>query len=59
MVTSSVVFLILAYAFKVLEPEDCDRFKVVSDACPRALATPMNYLLDRFTRRIAADSTAV
>ncbi|HWJ47444.1 MAG TPA: polysaccharide biosynthesis C-terminal domain-containing protein [Candidatus Udaeobacter sp.] len=59
MVTASVVFLILAYAFKVLEPEDCDRFKVVSNACPRALAVPMNYLLDRFTRRLAADSTAV
>jgi O-antigen/teichoic acid export membrane protein len=59
MVTASVVFLILAYIFKMLEPEDCDRFKVVSNACPRALATPMNYLLDRFTRRMAADSTAV
>jgi O-antigen/teichoic acid export membrane protein len=59
MVTASVVFLVLAYTFKVLEPEDCDRFKVVSNACPRALATPMNYLLDRFTRRIAANSTAV
>ena len=58
-ITAVVVFLTLAYLFKMLEPEDCDRFKVVSNACPPAFATPVNYLLDRFTRRMAPDSTAV
>lgn len=58
-IIATAVFLVLAYTFKMLEPEDCDRFKVVSNAFPRALATPVNYLLDRFTRRMATDSTAV
>jgi O-antigen/teichoic acid export membrane protein len=57
--TAIVVFFTLAYLFKMLEPEDCDRFKVISNACPKALAAPINYLLDRFTRRMTADSTAV
>ncbi|WP_035358858.1 polysaccharide biosynthesis C-terminal domain-containing protein [Edaphobacter aggregans] len=58
-ITAIVVFLALAYLLKMLEPEDCDRFKVISNACPPALAAPVNYLLDRFTRRMAPDSTAV
>jgi len=43
----------------MLEPEDCSRFKVISNACPPALASPMNYLIDLFTRRMESTSTAV
>lgn len=57
--TATAVFLLLAYIFKMLEPEDCSRFKVISNACPRPLANPMNFLIDRFTRRMAPSSTAV
>ena len=58
-IVSTAVFFALAYIFKVLEPEDCDRFKVITKAFPQALARPVNYLLDMFTRRMAPDSTAV
>lgn len=58
-VVSITVFFLLAYLFKMLEPEDCDRFKVISNALPRAVGKPVNYLLDRFTRRLTPDSTAV
>jgi O-antigen/teichoic acid export membrane protein len=53
------VFFLLAYLFKMLEPEDCERFKVISNALPRAVGKPVNYLLDRFTRPLTPDSTAV
>jgi hypothetical protein len=52
-------FITLGYSFKILEPEDRDRFRVISNACPQPVATPLNYLLDRFTRRLASDSTTV
>lgn len=52
-------FIALGYSFKILEPEDRDRFRVISNACPQPVATPLNYLLDRFTRRLASDSTTV
>lgn len=58
-IIATAVFFTLAYLFKVLEPEDCIRFKVISNACPSAIATPINYLLDRFTQRVVSDSTAV
>jgi O-antigen/teichoic acid export membrane protein len=58
-VIAVAVFFLLAFVFKMLEPEDCDRFKVISNALPRAIAAPVNYLLDRFTRPLAPDSTAV
>jgi O-antigen/teichoic acid export membrane protein len=57
--TAVTVFLTLAYLFKMLELEDCNRFKVISNACPRALAAPLNYLIDLFTRRMEPTSTAV
>jgi hypothetical protein len=53
------VFILLGYIFKILEPEDRDRFKVISDACPPPVAAPINYLLDRFTRGLAPNSTAI
>ena len=53
------VFLMLAYIFKMLEPEDCSRFKVIANACPRTLASPLNYLIDLFTRRMEPTSTTV
>jgi O-antigen/teichoic acid export membrane protein len=53
------VFFGLAYLFKLLEPEDCSRFKVVANACPRPIAIPLGSLIDRFTRRMAPSSTAV
>ena len=58
-ITATTVFLALAYTFRMLEPEDCTRFKVITNACPPALASPMNYLIDRFTRRMATSSTPV
>jgi O-antigen/teichoic acid export membrane protein len=57
--TATSIFIALGYRFKILEPEDRDRFRVISNACPRKVATPLNYLLDRFTRQLASDSTAV
>lgn len=54
---ATVVFLGLAYLFKVLEPEDCGRFKVVANACPRIIAGPMTSLIDRFARRMEPGST--
>lgn len=56
---ATAVFFVLAYIFKVLEPEDRDRFKVITNACPAALASPMNFLLDCFTQRPAANRTTV
>ena len=49
----------LAYTFKLLEPEDRTRFQVLSNACPRALAAPMNYAFALICRPAEADSTAV
>jgi len=57
-IVSTAVFFTLAYIFKLLEPEDRDRFKVITNALPSSVATPVNYLLERFTRRMAADSRA-
>lgn len=53
------LFILLAYLFKLLEPEDRDRFKIITSSCPRQIATPLNFLLDRFTRQLTPDSTAV
>jgi O-antigen/teichoic acid export membrane protein len=57
--TATTIFIALGYRFKILEPEDRERFRVISNACPRKVATPLNYVLDRFTRQLASDSTAV
>lgn len=57
-IVSIVVFFTLAYVFKMLEPEDCIRFRVISNACPRALAGPMNYAFDLLTKRMESTSTA-
>ena len=56
---ATVTFFLLAYAFKILEPEDSNRFKIISAACPRALAGPMNRAFDLLTERMEPDSTAV
>jgi O-antigen/teichoic acid export membrane protein len=56
---ATVTFFLLAYAFKILEPEDSSRFKVISAACPQALAGPMNRAFDLLTKRMEPDSTAV
>ena len=53
------VFFLLAYIFKVLEQEDSDRFKIIANACPPAVAAPINFLLDRFTRGMISNSTIV
>jgi O-antigen/teichoic acid export membrane protein len=58
-VIATSIFFLLCYVFKMLEPEDRDRFKVISNALPRAIGTPMNYLLDHFTRHLTPKSTAV
>lgn len=55
--TATIVFLLLAYLFKMLEPEDCSRFKVISNACPAFIGAPLNTLIDRFTRRMEPSST--
>jgi O-antigen/teichoic acid export membrane protein len=57
-IVSVVVFFGLAYIFRVLEPEDCNRFRVISNACPPALAGPMNHAFDIFSKRMEPDSTA-
>lgn len=58
-VTAVVVFLGLAYVFKMLEPQDCIRFKTVSNALPKLVGNPINYLIDLFSRRMVASSTTV
>jgi O-antigen/teichoic acid export membrane protein len=57
-VIATGVFIVIGYIVKILEPEDRDRFRVIANACPRPIGAPINYLLDRFTRQLAADSTA-
>ena len=57
--TATVTFFLLAYAFKILEPEDSSRFKIISAACPQALAVPMNRAFDMLTKRMEPNSTAV
>jgi O-antigen/teichoic acid export membrane protein len=58
-IVATITFFLLAYAFKILEPEDSSRFKIISAACPRALAGPMNRAFDLLTKRMEPDSTAV
>ena len=58
-ITAMITFFLLAYAFKILEPEDTSRFKIISAACPRALAGPMNRAFDMLTKRMEPNSTAV
>jgi O-antigen/teichoic acid export membrane protein len=53
------IFFALGYIFKILDPEDRSRFQVISNACPRRIAGPLNYVLDRFTRQLTPNSTAV
>ncbi len=53
------VFFVLAYAFKILDPEDSSRFKIVSAACPRALGGLMNQAFDLLTKRMEPNSTTV
>ncbi|MDE1178109.1 MAG: polysaccharide biosynthesis C-terminal domain-containing protein [Edaphobacter sp.] len=49
-IIATTVFMTLAYLFKILEPEDGSRFKVIANACPKALSGPMNTMIDWFTR---------
>jgi O-antigen/teichoic acid export membrane protein len=58
-ITATITFFLLAYAFKILEPEDASRFKIISAACPQALAGPMNRAFDMLTKRMEPNSTAV
>jgi O-antigen/teichoic acid export membrane protein len=58
-ITSIIVFFGLAYIFKMLEPEDCSRFKVIVNVLPRVLASPLNFAIDRFARRMEPTSTTV
>lgn len=58
-VISTLLFITLGYMLKILEPEDRDRFKILTKACPQAVAAPINYLLDRFTRQLTMDSTSI
>lgn len=53
------IFFLLSYIFKILEPEDRDRFMILSNSCPQPVATPINYVLNRFTRQLTADSTTI
>ena len=57
-VVATVIFILLGYIFKILDPQDRDRIRVISNACPRQIAGPLNYLLDRFTRQLTPNSTA-
>jgi O-antigen/teichoic acid export membrane protein len=58
-IISTAVFIVLGYVFKILEPEDRDRFKIISNSLPKPIGTPLNYVLDRFTRPFLPDSTIV
>ena len=56
--TALLVFLLLAYLFKMLEPEDLSRISTISSLLPRALAAPVNYTFALFSRRAGVDSPA-
>jgi O-antigen/teichoic acid export membrane protein len=56
---ATAIFILLGYIFKILDPQDRDRIRVISNACPRQIAGPLNFLLDRFTRQLTPNSTAV
>jgi O-antigen/teichoic acid export membrane protein len=58
-ITALVVFFTLAYIVKLLEPEDSSRFKVISAACPRALAGFLNRAFDLLTKHMEPNSTTV
>jgi hypothetical protein len=58
-IAALIVFFVLAYAFKILEPEDSSRFKMLSAVAPRALAGPLNRAFDLLTKRTEPDSMAV
>jgi O-antigen/teichoic acid export membrane protein len=49
--TSLLVLLVFTYALSVLEPEDRDRFAVLTGILPRRLAKPTNKLLSLLVRR--------
>ena len=54
-----VVFFGLAYFLKVLEPEDCNRLKVISAASPRALGRPLEYFFEALSRQRVKQSSTV
>lgn len=51
------VFLVLAATFRLFEEQDLARFKVIVDACPSALAAPVNLTYSWLSRRIAPAAT--
>jgi O-antigen/teichoic acid export membrane protein len=50
-IVAVVVFVALASLLRIFEAEDLKRFKVIVDACPAALAAPVNLTFSWISRR--------
>jgi hypothetical protein len=48
-----IVFVGLAALFRIFEEQDLARFKVIVDACPAALAAPVNLTYSWLSSRVA------
>ena len=56
-IVSLVVFFGIAFLVRLLEAEDCSRFKVISASAPRAIAGPIDYAFDLLSRRATPGPT--
>lgn len=56
-VLSTVTFLVLAGMLRIFEREDMQRFKVLVEACPAALAAPVNLTYGWLNRGLAPAQT--
>lgn len=50
--TALVLFAVLCYVFRVLEQEDCRRFRVLAALCPRVIRLPMENVLRVISNRL-------
>lgn len=58
-ISAIVTFFGLAYFFKILEPQDCNRFRTVSKSFPIALAVPLNRAFALISTSEELDSSTV
>ena len=56
-VSSVLTFILLAGLLRVFEQEDLQRFRVLVDTCPAALAAPVNLTYGWLSRRVAPAQT--
>ena len=54
---AAIIFLVLADLARIFEPEDLARFRVLVEACPAALAAPVNMTFSWLSRRTVPATT--